>query len=503
MLNKRNRKIQKITFIEPGSTDYHIFSKYGLPRLGSILLGTKLKEAGYDVDIFIEDLGGIDLRSVVDADIVAISTITSTALRAYQIGKELKDIGKTVIMGGPHPTFLPEEALRVSDIVIRGEADDTIVNLINVLEKGERLEDISGISFIKNGAYFEHPAIGRCTNMDNIPIPDFTLIKGLKGPMKIFPVMTSRGCPFNCKFCSVTEVFGRIYRLRSKELVEEEIRRAIKTNAKAHIFFYDDNFAAVKNRTKELLEYILKKNSVPHTWSAQVRVDVAKDDELLDLMHRTNCWSLYIGFESINPATLRYYNKRQNLEEIEYCIEKLKEKRIKIHGMFVLGSDEDNVDTIWETLKFIKQKGIETIQLMMLVPLPGTSLFEEMKNDGRMICYDWSLYDGHHVVFKPKQMTPYELQKYTIKAMEKFYSIYGIMKGLRLGLSVAIMRACGWKYLKKWKMRNEKFFNAVKEFSSKAGEHLELKSREIRYGIVELVENLRKEKRSTPEASKV
>lgn len=503
MLNKKIKKIQKICFIEPASTDYHIFSRYGLPRLGSIILGTKLKEAGYDVDIFIEELGGIDLKSIVDNDVVGISTITSTTLRAYQIARELRGIGKTVIMGGSHPTFIPHEALEVSDIVVRGEADDIIVDLINALEKGEGLEEIKGVSFMKNGTYYAHPDTGKCINMDNIPIPDFSLIRGLKKPMDIIPVMTSRGCPYNCKFCSVTEVFGRMYRFRSKELVEEEVRRAIKINPKAHVFFYDDNFAAVKNRTKELLEYLLRKGTVPHSWSAQVRVDIAKDDELLDLMCRTNCWFLYIGFESINPATLRYYNKRQNFDEIEYCIDKLKKKKIKIHGMFVLGSDEDNIDTIWETLRFINKKGIETIQLMMLIPLPGTGLFEEMRNEGRMICYNWSLYDGHHVVFKPKNMTPYELQKYTIKAMEKFYSIYGIIKGLKYGFSVALMRSYGWKYIKKWKMRNRKFFHAVKKFSSKAGEHLQLKTREIKYGFAELLGNLREEKKSTVEAGKV
>ncbi len=269
-----------------------------------------------------------------------------------------------------------------------------------------------------------HPLI---TDLDSLPEPDFSLVYNWK-PTNVYPVSTSRGCPYNCKFCSVIQMFGRKYRFKSVEATIKEFKY-VSEITKSTKFIVDDNFAANKKRTKEILRGIIDEG-IKLKWTAQVRTDVAKDPELLKLMADSGCDTTYIGFESINPKTLEAYNKKQDTEDIIRCIRALKDHGIYIHGMFVLGADTDDVDTIKKTADFAIKLGIDTVQFMILTPLPGTPFFYEMREDGRLLHTDWSKYDAHHVVFMPKSMNPVTLQIESLKAMARFYSWRYILKHL-------------------------------------------------------------------------
>ncbi len=477
------KPIKKVVFIEPKSPGYHIYSKWGLPRLGTVILGTMLQERGYSVKIFVEEVKGIDFEDIFDADAVGISTITSTAPRAYEIARQVKKLGIPVFMGGPHVTFMAEEALKHCDYVLRGEAEDTILDFMKALESGTGLESVKGLSY-KMGHHFAHNEIPpHCMDLDQYPAPDFSLIHGFVGSKKthdITPVMTSRGCPFACNFCAVTEMFGRRYRFRSTDKVIEEI----KARDPDWIFFYDDNFTADKARAKELLRKMMANNIKCH-WSAQVRTDVTKDKELLELMRESGCAQVYIGLESINPKTLELFKKSQTVEDIEDAIRAFHKYGIKIHGMFIFGSEHDDVRTIRETVKFAKRLEIESVQFIMLVPLPGTSVFKTMEEEGRLLSRDWSYYDGHHVVFKPKKMSFVDLQVETVKATLRFYSLSQILSRLnRFDLWTMIIRAYGRRYTRKWKRNNQDFIDHLKQLYhqagsgiSSAGTKLELKAR--------------------------
>ncbi|MBI5683221.1 MAG: B12-binding domain-containing radical SAM protein [Deltaproteobacteria bacterium] len=421
--------MKKIIFIEPKPPDFHIFSRMPLPRLGTVLLGTMLKESGYQVKSYVEALEDIDLEDVLKADAVGISTITSTSPRSYEIARLVKKAGIPVFMGGPHVTYLPDEALGNCDYVLRGEADETILDFIKALETNKGFESIPGLSFKREGKIIHNKMVSFCKELDKLPVPDFTIVKGLEDGLNrltITPIMTSRGCPYDCSFCSVTGMFGQKYRFRGTEKVLAELKRNRDLNGD-WVFFYDDNFTASRPRTKELLRAMIDNGLTP-PWTAQVRVDVAKDPELLDLMKRSNCHTVYIGFESINPDTLKIYNKKQSLEDIENCIKKLHEHNVGIHGMFVFGSDHDSIETIRDTVKFAKKNDLESVQFMILTPLPGTRFFFEMEQQNRLISKDWSLYDAHHVVFTPKNMSYYELQAETLQATKRFYSFGQIIK---------------------------------------------------------------------------
>lgn len=412
---------ENISFIEVGSPGAHIFSKFPIPRLGSILLSTILRDEGYNVRVFLEDIAKPDWSFIENSGIVCISTITSTAIRAYEIADRLRRLGIIVIIGGAHPSFMPDEALGHADYVVRGEGDYTLPELIDYLRNGRpRVESIPGISYKNNSDEIVHnPPRPLLDDMDALPEPDFSLIHGWR-PSNIYPVSTSRGCPFNCRFCSVIPMFGRRYRFKSVDATLREIRY-VSSVSKATVFFVDDNFAANKNRTKAILRGMIDEK-IRLSWSAQVRVDVAKDGELLRLMADSGCSTLYIGFESVNPKTLEFYNKKQGLEEIVGCIKAVKEHGIRIHGMFVLGADTDDTDTIKMTADFATKLKIDTVQLMMLTPLPGTPVFFELRDSKRLLHTDWSKYDAHHVVFMPAMMKPWALHIETLKAMKKFYS---------------------------------------------------------------------------------
>jgi len=465
--------MKNIYFIEAKSPGSHIFSFTALPRLGSILLATILKDRGYNTKVFIEDLVAPDWTQLEDADMICISAISATATRAFQIAEKYTRLGIPVALGGVHPTFLPDESLLYADYVVRGEGEETLVELLDHLTTGKPLDSIKGLSF-KNSRHeiVHNPPRELLKDLNEAPIPDFNLVYKWAEKAKVTPVATSRGCPFACKFCSVIPMFGRQYRFKSIERVIEELKAA--SSHRGHVFFIDDNFTANKKRTKTLLRAIID-NKIKFEWSAQVRTDIAKDTELLDLMKKAGCYAVYIGFESINPATLSLYNKGQGIEDIENSIRAVKSHAIRIHGMFVLGSDTDDIPTIRNTATFAKKLDIDSIQFMMLTPLPGTPVFDELKNSGRLIHTDWSKYDAHHAVFEPKLMTAFELHVETLKAMGRFYSWPAIFRNLsQFDFFYAVVGLYGKRSIRKALAETKSYMEQLKdsisaEFDRKTG----------------------------------
>ncbi len=453
--------MNNIYFIEAKSPGAHIFSRTPLPRLGSVLLATILKNKGYNTRVFIEDISMPDWDLMKDADIICVSSITSTAPRAYQVADMFTSKGIPVIMGGAHSTFLPEESLLHADYVVRGEGEETIVELIDHLKENRPLNSIRGLSFRnEQGGIRHNPDRELISDLDLSPSPDFSLVYKWKKP-KVVPVATSRGCPYACRFCSVVPMFGRKYRFKSVSKVIEELRAV--ASEKTHVFFVDDNFAANKGRTKALLR-AMADSGIRLKWSAQMRTDIAKDPELIKLMADSGCFSVFVGFESINPGTLELFNKKQAVEDITECIRMLKNHSINIHGMFVLGSDTDDIQTIRNTRKYANEFNINSVQFMMLTPLPGTPIFKEFTDNGRIIHTDWSKYDAHHAVFEPKLMTAFELHVETLKAMSKFYSWRSILLNLwKFDFFYGFVRLYGKRSVRKALSNRKKYLDNIKE----------------------------------------
>ncbi len=471
MPSMNENPIKKIVFIEPKSPGTHVYKKWGFPRLGTIILGTILRNAGYEVQIFIESVKGIDWDAVFDADAVGISTITSTAPRAYEMAHHIRKAGIPVFMGGPHVSFLFEEALLHCDFVLCGETEETILDFISALDGKKGFEEIPGLVWHYGNRICKNPLPEACPDLDKFPIPDFSLIRGNKKigvDLSITPIMMSRGCPFGCNFCSVTRMFGRKYRFRSVDNVMQELRE----RRPEWVFFYDDNFAANRAHTKELLRRMIREKVTPK-WMAQVRIDVADDPELMDLMVQSQCKYVYIGLESINPETLKNLNKGQTREEIERSIGIIQSRGIRVHGMFIFGADTDSPKTIRETVRFAKKNGLSSVQFMILTPLPGTPVFEQLEREGRLLSRDWEYYDAHHVVFQPKGMSYIQLQKKTLSATLKFYSLSRLIGKInRFDIWSVIINAYGWRLSRQMRRSTKGFVKNLKKRYAEMGTDL-------------------------------
>jgi radical SAM superfamily enzyme YgiQ (UPF0313 family) len=434
----------RVVFVEPTPA----FNGYGfvrLPLMGLLYLGTILKgKSGLDVSVLSERTrrvyhaksGSID-ESLKKADIVGISSMTSTAGRTYAIARAVrKENPKArIILGGPHPTFLPEEGMEFADLVVRGEAESIIECAVE-------------------GGYPDGIVDGkRVESLDSLPIPDFDVSPGLRKGLKWIPISSSRGCPHDCCFCSVTKMFGRRYRFRSPLSVIEEVERRL-WEGHSRFFFYDDNFTANPVRTREFLEETLRRK-LKFRWVAQTRVEVAQDPDMLDLMARSGCEVLFFGFESVNSQTLDLYNKHQTPRDIEACVRNCREKGIDVCGMFVIGADEDDDSTVWETADFLRACRPEYAQFSVLCPLPGTEFHKQVEREGRILTRDWSQYDGTHVVFRPKKFSPLELQRKVLDLWGKFYSFGHVKKFLVYQY-----------FLLKWKFANKKFMSWLQDLQA-------------------------------------
>ncbi len=417
----------KIIFIEPKPPEPHVYSKYKIPRLGCVLLATILRDAGYEVKVYVEEIKKLDWAEANSADVIAISTTTSTTNRGYMMADKFRKAGKTVIMGGSHVTFMQEEALEHCDYVVRNEGEKVIVDLMKGIEKGDVPESLPNLSYKKDGKVINNPISAYIEDLDSLPIPDYTLVEGWKNNNLVLSLETSRGCPFNCAFCSVILMFGRKYRFKSVERIVKEVKYYIETLKPRHIFFCDDNFTAKPERTKQVLRRFIEEG-LQLDWSAQVRVEAGRDPELLELMRQTNCYAVYVGLESVNPKTLELYNKHQTVDQIKSAISSFRKHQIHIHGMFVFGSDADDLQTIFDTVTFARKTRVDSVQFLILTPLPGTPVFNNLTKEGRIFNHDWSYYDGHNIVYEPTLMTAYELQVETFRAMNKFYSYPSVLR---------------------------------------------------------------------------
>jgi radical SAM superfamily enzyme YgiQ (UPF0313 family) len=447
----------RVVLIEPAPADHHVFSGWPFPRLGLPLLGTLLRSAGHDVTVYCEEFRPLEPEDYIDAleaDLIGLSTTTSTAPRAYALGDRFRSEGKKVVIGGSHVTFIPDEALGHADYCVLGEGERALAELARRLEARESLAGVPGLAYHEGGRPVMQGRAPFVKDLDGLPAPDLSLIKGYE-KLRIKPVQTSRGCPHNCTFCSVTGMFGRAYRVRSVERVLDDL----EPYRDGWVFFYDDHFCANKRRTKELLAGMMDRR-MNIRFTAQVRAEIAKDLELVRMMKRAGCYAVFVGFESACQETLDAYNKGQTVAELAESVRVLKANGIKIHGMFVFGSDRDGPRTIKTTTRWALRSPIDTVQFMILTPLPGSQFYVEVDEAKRILTKNWSLYDGAHVVFKPWRMSPYELQRAMTRGMERFYDLARCVRSVwDRNWFTAVLRWRGRRVLKDWERANRDFLS--------------------------------------------
>jgi radical SAM superfamily enzyme YgiQ (UPF0313 family) len=351
------------------------------------------------------------------ADLVGITAMTSTALRAYQIADEFRRHGVQVVMGGMHVSALPEEALAHCDSVVVGEAEELWPRLLRDFEQRSLQR-----------AYRHEDGF---PPLEGLPRPDWDLYRA-KRYLPVHFVETTRGCPLDCEFCAVTAAFGGRYRNRPVDEVIAELRglrpfegRFILKNC---VFFVDDNIISNRGYARELLprlaEFKLK-------WFSHASMNIAKDPEILRLCQRSGCVGLFIGFESLSDQALRAVGKRTNHpEEYLEVTRRIHDYGIGIDASFVFGLDGDDESVFDRTLEFVERAKVEIAYYSILTPYPGTRLHERLAREGRILTRDWSLYDTSHVVYRPHPLTGDKLVEGYFTLLKQSHTLGGILRRL-------------------------------------------------------------------------
>ncbi len=353
--------------------------------------------AHVDTRIVDEDIRTIDFET--DADLIGISFMTYNAPRAYEIAERFRvDSGKPVIFGGYHPTLMPEEAIEHADAVCVGDAEPNVPRMIEDFAAG-RLK----------GLYASEPA-----PLTSLPVPRRDLIRKQDyAPIDV--VQATRGCYHQCSFCSVSAFHNHHFRARPVAEVIEEVRHLGQ-----YILFMDDAITASRDYAIELFFEMVP---LGKHWFSQCGIGIAEDEELLTLASRSGCRGLFIGFESLSEQGLRSWNKRTNLgKDYVAAVDRLHAHGIAVCAAFVFGSDHDTADVFPMTLEFLLEANVEVLQATRMTPFPGTPLFEEMDQQGRILDKDWSHYDFGHVVFEPAQMDRETLDRGVSWVQREFYA---------------------------------------------------------------------------------
>jgi radical SAM superfamily enzyme YgiQ (UPF0313 family) len=344
------------------------------------------------------------------ADLVAITAMTAQAPAAYELADLYRSRGIPVVLGGVHPSMCPEEAARHADSVVIGEADRLWPELVQDFAHGNL-----------RSRYYDSEAVDLAT----VALPRRDLLDR-KGYVIFNSVQTTRGCPFNCSFCSVTTMSGVKYRFRPVEKVVEEIR-ALDNR---FIYFIDDNIIGVPCRSKELFKALLP---LKLGWASQVTINFSRDPELMRLARESGCYGVFIGFESVSNKSIRDAGKGVNRpDEYLHDIDRIHQAGIKVWGSFIFGFDNDTLDVFRETLHFIQKSKMEFAQFSLLTPLPGTALFRQFEEEQRIVDRDWAKYDLGSIVFDHPSLTPQRMHFEKNHAWRRFYSIRSILK--RLGM---------------------------------------------------------------------
>ena len=340
-------------------------------------------------------------------DLVGITVKVDTLYRAAEIARQYRRRGIPVVMGGIHATACPDDCRRIADSVVVGEAESIWRHLLTDVERGHLRRRYEN---------------GGPVDIAWAPIPRWPL---LHSGRYLFTntLRIGRGCPWRCDFCynSAPNVDAR-YRMKPIRNIIAEI----ESLGVRHVMFIDDNFIGNPARARALLTELRKMDLI---WHTAVSADIGRHADLLDLMAESGCKSLFIGFESVNPANLRECHKAQNRrEEYERTIAGIHQRGMMVNASLVFGFDEDTSDVFAATVRWLVQNHIATMTAHILTPYPGTRLYDDLLAQGRIIDNDLRRYNTAYCVFKPKRMTPRELEAGYRWAYREFYSWPNIIR---------------------------------------------------------------------------
>jgi len=460
-----------------------IFARYvplTVPQSIGALAGYLLKQ-GKQVRILDEHITPItyevlddQVKGLSQPYIFGISCLTAGIGRGHELSKMIKAKypESVVIMGGIHPTVLPEEALETGhvDIVVRREGEEVLDSLYDAIKGGGDYSQIQGISFKDKGHIIHNPEAELPDINSLSPFP-YHLFAKYPGAYDLRSVMSSRGCPYDCIFCSQRSVSGRKYRYTTPEKVTEELDLLINTYHLTHISFYDDNFVVNKERTKQLCELICNNNfHKMATFDCQTRGD-AVDSDVLSYLKMANFTAVDLGLETASERLMTLLNKGETVERNIEAVRLLQEFGFQVSGTFILGLPTETREERWQSRRLAKELRLDYVRFNNATPYPGTKLYEMAREEGRLyIEKDWgnlnacgTLVQGPfaktRLAYVPKTTTEKELMKDIIRINISFSLTPKRVFRILIGGGTP----CGWLLLpKRWYLHPKEWYYLTK-----------------------------------------
>jgi radical SAM superfamily enzyme YgiQ (UPF0313 family) len=358
-----------------------------------------------------------------DYDVIGISIMTQTCLRGYEIANEFKKRNKVVVFGGIHATSRPKEAILYGDTVVIGEAEGGL--WANVLAD------------IKNNRLREFYKLDELPDLQVQTKPRKELIRCHSGKFSIAPIETTRGCPYNCDFCTVSRFFGTKQRHKKVRDVIEEAESC----PQKYLFFLDDNITGDKKYARELFRELIPLNKI---WVGQASINLANDPETMKLAKKSGCGALLVGFESMTDNGLAHYRKSlKTIDENVNAVKRLRDNGILTMASLIFGLDSDTEATFEQGLEFLTRSKAAFFQSCVVTPYPGTPVFEKLLSEGRILTDDWSKFDTTKVNIQPLSFTPERLLEGCNNIQDLIYSNASIFNraftNMKIGFSASLL----------------------------------------------------------------
>ncbi len=425
-------KAMKVLLINPPAQGVYDTVNIKLPPLGLAYIAAVLRAHGHHVEI-------IDLNvqenlwetvSKYQWDIVGLSGDTSRYPISMKIAEQIKKhFGFTIFTGGPHVTFFEKETLDTGyvDFIIRGEGEFITLELIDAIRQNKPLESVRGITFKKDGRIIKTLRAPIIRNLDSLPCPARDLLPMEKYKVTIFyrrpitSILTSRGCPFNCYFCSSSQFSNLIWRTRSPKNIVDEMEYVINKFDYHAFAFVDDNFTLNSKRVIEISKEIVKRKLDIYWWAFSRVDELLGHEDMVEWMAKSGCKMVFLGIESVSKKVLDEYNKGITANDSIRAVKLLKSYGIDTWGSFIIGALDETKEMIMNTVRFAKLLDPRNVQFSILTPFPGTRLYEDAEKMGVIIHKNWKYYDGAHAVMRTKYLEPHEIQKLLNMAYISFY----------------------------------------------------------------------------------
>ena len=423
----------KISLVNPpplkGVYRHQLYLPMGLAYLAAVL-----EKNGYEVTVIDCPALEVNLKQLktkltsIDPDIVGITSMTPTIQSALLSASAAKEAcpDAIVVLGGPHATFMDEQVLNEEaavDVMVRGEGEETLLELAKNVSNPKRLNRIQGITFRNNGQTVRTPTRPFIKNLDELPRPAykyFPLEKYRLFGRRMLPIMTSRGCPSQCSFCTTARMFGKAFRARSPKSIVDELEWLRDVHGADAFSFYDDTFTLDKKRALKICEEI-RNREIGLPWDCQTRVSRVSKEILLK-MREANCQQVFFGVESGCQKILDAVNKGTTVEQNEKAIRLAKNAGLFVSISVIIGYPGETKEMLQETIDLIRKAEPDDVYICVATPYPGTELRRVVENIGWEISNEWGQYDTITPVFENPNLSAEEIKELRTSFYNSFYS---------------------------------------------------------------------------------